>query len=44
MKPTLVDLCKNLILSGLNITIFDSEQVNQADLEENPLIRKNDLG
>ena len=43
MSPCNIDLAKNLILSGINITIFDDEKITEQDHEENPLIQESDL-
>lgn len=37
------ELAKNLILCGINISIFDSEKVTQDDIESNFLLGTEDL-
>ena len=44
MTPCNIDLAKNLILAGINITIFDNEKITTEDLEDNPLIIQSDIG
>ena len=44
MSPCNMDLAKNLILSGINITIFDDEKITEEDFEDNPLIKSCDIG
>lgn len=38
------ELAKNLILSGTNITIADSELINEDDVETNFMIAPSDIG
>jgi Trk K+ transport system NAD-binding subunit len=38
------EVCKNLVLMGTNVTLYDPFQVTKQDLEVNPFISQDFLG
>lgn len=38
------ELAKNLILAGVNVTLYDDATVNEDDFESNFLVAKSDIG